>query len=182
MVRPLTDAAIRKFVPPPGPAPRYIPDGTVPGMRLAIYPTGIKSFQMRFRGHGKITLGPYDPSATELTEEPQLEHIGAPLSLAAARLLGQKVIRERKRGANPIADARVRKRRQRAERKGRAELDPTEAKHSFAAAVRLYVDQHARKEIRRWQWTARLLGLNYATADGRDADDNKPQVIAGGLL
>jgi integrase len=159
----LTDAAIRKFVRPSGSSPRYVPDGTVPGMRLAIYSTGVRSFQMRFRGQGKLTLGPYDPSATELTEEPQLEHIGSPLTLAAARLLAQKVIRERKLGRDPVADHKARRHGQ------RSTLQP-----DFAAAVRLFIGQHASTKQRRWQWTARLLGLNY-DADGKDT------VVVGGL-
>jgi integrase len=166
VTKPLTDAAIRKHVRPNGIEPRRIPDGTVPGLSLLIYPTGVKSFQMRFKGAGKITLGPYDPSGKELKEEPQIEHAGAPLTLAAARLLAQKVIRDRKRGGNPVKDHQARKKRQ------RAALRTLEA-NSFAAAVQAYIDD-IRKKQRGWKWRARVLGLHYGT-------DSKPQAIPDGL-
>jgi integrase len=166
VAKPLTDAAIRKHVRPNGSEPRRIPDGTVPGLSLLIYPTGVKSFQMRFKGAGKVTLGPYDPSGKELKEEPQLEHVGAPLTLAAARLLAQKVIRERKRGRNPIADHRARRTRQRAERH-------TLEANSFAAAVQAYIADIRNKQ-RGWKWRARVLGLHYEAG-------GEPQTIPDGL-
>jgi integrase len=168
----LTDAAIQKYAPPTGSAPRRIPDGSMPGLSLLIYPKsprhpkGVKSFQMRFKGAGKITLGPYDPSGTELEDEPRLEDVGSPQTLASARLLAQKIIRERKRGRNPIADHRARQTRQRAERQ-------TLEANSFAAAVPAYIDD-IRKNQRGWKWRARVLGLHYGT-------DGKPQTIPDGL-
>jgi site-specific recombinase XerD len=175
--KPITDYALGNLRPET--EPYYKPDGGVPGLRWWIYPTGTKSAQLRFRDIGKVTIAVYDPSATELAEEPQLEHIGSPLTLAAARLLAQKVIRERKRGNNPVADHKARKARQRAELQA-----PPKPEHSYAAAVALFVDQHARKEMKRWKWTAQLLGLRYDT-DSKDADSkdgkDKPQVISGSL-
>jgi integrase len=171
LAKPLTDAACRKYA--PGRERRRIRDGGMQSLFLIVEPSGHKSFQMRFRvgeqGRiAKLTLGPFDVSRHELQDEPKIEHIGAPLSLAAARLLAQKVLRERKLGRDPVADHKARKHRQRAETKER------EAS-TFATAVRDYVKEYAKPQTRNWAETAKLLGLRYPQ------DGGEPEQIAGGL-
>jgi integrase len=75
-----------------------------------------------------------------------------PLSLSAARLLAAEVHRQRALGRDPIADNKARKHRQRAEIEERGA-------NTFAAAARMFIEEHARPKTRRWYETARLLGL-----------------------
>lgn len=167
----LTDAAIRKYA--PNGKRRRIADGSVTGLFLVITPGNHRSFQMRFRVPGgrigKLTLGRYDASGLELQQEPALEHIGpnTPLTLAAARVLAAKVIREREAGRDVIADRQAAKHRQRLAVQTR---DVT----GFAGCVRSYIDDHARKTMRGWQWAARQLGLDY----GAGAE---PTIVKAGL-
>ena len=71
MVKILTDAACRKFV--PGPKRRRIRDAAARSLFLVIEPSGHKAWQMRFRRPdgrpGKMTLGPFDRSGRELRRE-----------------------------------------------------------------------------------------------------------------
>jgi integrase len=163
MVKELTAAAVEKYR--PGPKRRRIRDAKTKGLFLIIQPSGIKSWQMRFRTPsgliGKLTLGRVDSSGRELEAEPE---IGQPLTLAAARLVAAKVERDRKRGLDVIADHKARKHRQRIELIDRS-------KNTFAAAARDYVEEYARAKHRRWHETAGMLGLR--------PDDLTP--IHGGL-
>ena len=83
-----------------------IPEGTVPGLRLVIYPTGTWSWVMRFHKPGKknttskLTLGRADLTGAEATTEPT---IGGHLTLAAARRLAAEVNRQRALGRAPAA-------------------------------------------------------------------------------
>ena len=164
MVKALTDAACRKYV--PAAKRRRIRDVLSQSLFFVIEPSGHKAWQMRFRTPtgriGKLTLGPYDASGHELAGEPQ---IGQPLTLAAARRLATAVHRERALGKDPIAEHKARRARQRVELIDRS-------KNTFAAAVRSYVEDYARPRQRRWPETARLLGLR--------PDDLEP--IVGGLV
>jgi integrase len=167
MVKTLTDAAVRRYA--PGPERRRIRDALAKSLFLVIEPSGHKSWQMRFRRPdgkpGKLTLGPVDFSGPELADEPQ---IGQPLTLSAARQLAATVHRERALGHDPIGDHKARKYRARVEASNRDA-------NTYAAAVRDYVEQHARK-TRKGRETARLLGLRYAD------DGSKPQPTKGGLV
>lgn len=175
----LTELAIKKYR--PAGERRRIRDGATPSLFLIIEPSGHRSWQMRFRRPrsgrpgktgsgrpGKITLGPVDLSGTKLKDEPQIEHIGTPLSLTDARLLAQKVLRERQLGHDPIADHKARKHHQRAALESRGA-------NTFAAAVRDYVTEHAQTRTRNWRATAQLLGLHYG-------DDDEPTATKGGLF
>jgi integrase len=172
----LTDAGVRKYA--PGPKRRRIKDST-PGLALVIEPSGFKAFEMRFRTPtgriGKIRLGPYT-SERELKDEPQLEHIGSQLTLADARLLAQKVHRERALGCDVIADHKAAKHRRRAEIAGRAAT-------SFAACLHDFIVEHRVEKWgtrpRRWRDTARTLGLDYPR--NSDPATTQPQVIKGSL-
>jgi integrase len=112
---------------------------------------------MRFRTPsgriGKLSLGPYDASGHEPTEEPK---IGDPHSLRAARRLAAEVHRQRAMGRDPIADNKARKLRRRGEIKDRD-------RNSFAVAARDYVLEVAKPNLRRWPETARILGLDPET-------------------
>jgi integrase len=158
MSKPLTDAACRKYA--PGPERRRIRDPGAQSLFLIIEPSGRKSFAMRFRRPdgkpGKLTLGPLAAAGCELEGAPQ---IGMPLTLAAARQLAAEVHRQRALGHDPIADAKARKHRQ------RAELDDR-ANGAFAVLARKFIDEHARKN-RRWREVAGLLGFAYPP-DGGD--------------
>jgi integrase len=163
VVKELTVAAVEKYR--PGAKRRRIRDAKAKSLFLVIEPSGTKSWQMRFRTPsgriGKLTLGRVDFSGRELQDEPQ---VGQPLSLAAARLLAAKVHRDRERGLDVIADHRAQRHRQRAEIQQRGA-------NTFAAAARMFIEEHARSKTRRWFETARLLGLH--------PDDLSP--ITGGL-
>jgi integrase len=95
-------------------ANRYeVSDGGCQGLRVAVFPSKRKSFIVRYRFRGlqrKLTLG------SCLTEHGVAEHAsapetGTPLSLAAARELCTKSLRQAKAGNDPAA-AKQKKREQ----------------------------------------------------------------------
>lgn len=86
-----------------------IPDALLPGLYLAVQPTGRKSWQIRYRAggvHRRMTLGPYPM-----------------LSLADARERGSAAMREVMEGEDPAAKAKAAK----AKRQELAERDTIEA-------------------------------------------------------
>jgi integrase len=177
-VKALTDAACRKYAATS--QRRRIADTTA-GLSLVIEPSGHKAFEMRLRVPGrkqaaKLRLGPYDPEAKELEEEPRLEHIGAPLTLASARLLAQKIIRERNVGHDPFAERKARKLRRRTEAVEQATL-------AFGACavefIRDYRTKRWHSRPRRWFEDARTLGLSWPR--GADPAKTEPEIIRGGL-
>jgi hypothetical protein len=92
---------------PPG-ATRYEkPDGGCPGLYLVVQPSGAKSWAVRFRFRGvrkKLTLGPFlAGNGQEPAAEPVID---TPLSLAAARVLATKALRQVKSGIDPTAEKR----------------------------------------------------------------------------
>jgi len=161
----LTDAAIRRCKPTA--ARRRIRDEGARSLFLVVEPSGLKTFEMRFRRPGgkiaKMRLGPFDLSGREVEGAPQ---VGQPLSLAAARALAAQVLRERAMGGDPVAAHKARR---------RARADAAERRDTFAAAVRDYVAEHARDRNRTWRDAARLLGLDYPP------DSGEPAVVRGGL-
>jgi integrase len=112
MARPLTAIAVAKAR--PRPARREIADGGCTGLYLIVQPSGVKSFAARYRSRGrsvKLTLGSaLIGAAAESGDGPQ---IGAPLSLAAARELCARVLRESAAGRDPAAEKRLRRKRER---------------------------------------------------------------------
>jgi integrase len=95
-------------------AQRYeISDPGCLGLRVVVFPSKRKSFVVRYRFRGlqrKLTLGPVllhrSNGEAEPADAPQLD---TPLSLAAARELATKALRQARSGADPCAaKARVR--------------------------------------------------------------------------
>ena len=91
----------------PGAQRREIPDGGCPGLYLVVQSSGVKSWCTRFRFRGaqrKLTLGPFlAGNGQEPNAEPELD---TPLSLAAARVLATKALRQAKGGIDPTAEKR----------------------------------------------------------------------------
>jgi integrase len=173
MAKVLTTAAVAKYV--PRPQRREIPDAKARGLYLCIFPSGVKSWVLRFRRPdgrpAKLTLGAV--SDEESADEPEL---GAPLTLGMARELAARINRQRARGIDVIEENKARKHRKRA-------AAFQNATNSFGAAVReFFVDHKTRKWFtrpRRWGGDARLLGLDWPR--GCDPAATEPRVIPGGL-
>jgi integrase len=168
----LTDAAIRKLKPKRGER-RELPD-SCPGLYLAVYESGIKSFTLRYKrpGGGKsvrMTLGRFDPTGHEVDGEPK---VGDPLTLRSARLLVAQLQRDRKRGKDPSAQNRLSR-----------TMAVQTADNTFASCALQFVEEHMVKRAdgerrpRGWQEGARLLGWSFP-ADPRDGE---PEVIRGSL-
>jgi integrase len=146
----LTAAGVAKLR--AGKSRREISDGTS-GLRLVIQPSGVKSWAVRFRRpngkSAKLTLGSCDDNGKEGEGEPV---IGGHLSLAAARRLAAETRRQRALGRDPAAAYLAEKQR------ARAAAIETNANPFSVAAVN-FIEQYARKKVRRWKEQARLLGL-----------------------
>jgi integrase len=164
----LTDAAVRKYKPTN--KRRVIRDLGMKALYLVIQESGTKSWMMRFRRPdgraGKIVLGSLDLSEHELEADPE---IGQSLSLAAARALASKLLRERKR-RDVIGDHKAAKHRL------RIKVEEGAA-NTFGVSVRRFIDLHARPETRHWRATARMLGLRYAKEG-----TGEPEVVKGGIF
>lgn len=172
MAKTLTTAAVQKLKVRAGEKRREVRDGASTGLYLVIQYSGHKSWALRFRRPstrpgkpgkpGKLTLGPVDFSGAELVGAPQ---IGQPLSLPAARQLAAEVHRQRAMGRDVVNDVKANKKQK------LVAVDET-----FAVLARRYMREHAIRRTRRWQATARVLGLKYASAAA------EPVVIPGGLV
>lgn len=105
MAKPLTAVAVSKARAKA--ERREIPDPGCRGLYLVVQPSGVKSWAARYRANRcsvKLTLGPVLIGArAEAADAPQL---GAPMSLAAARELCAKVLREAQAGRDPAAERR----------------------------------------------------------------------------
>jgi len=114
---------------------RYeVGDAACRGLRVVVFPSGSKSFVLRYRHRGKpekLTLGPVLVGAGELTVTPE---IGAPQTLASARMLAAKALHESKAGVSPTAQQRKRRDAQRV-------LDP----NTFQAVAQQFLEMHAKK-------------------------------------
>jgi len=121
MAKALTAVAVAKAR--AGAERREIPDGGCRGLYLVVQPSGVKSWAARYRYRGrssKYTLGPVLIDTPESAEP--LQHDVAPLSLASARELCARVLREAQAGRDPAAERRSRREQQRA-----AEADTLQA-------------------------------------------------------
>ena len=163
----LTTAAVLKIK--PATDRREIPDAGAAGLYLVIQPSGAKGWAMRFRrpngDRAKLVLGPLDATGKEMAGDPQ---IGQPLTPAAARVLAGQINRQRAMGVDIVATRRSEKHRRQTSKAADAD--------TYASAVRLFVDRHARPKTRRWRETARMLGLEYPL-DG----DGEPTTIKRSL-
>lgn len=145
---------------------REVPDAGAAGLRLAIQPSGKRSWIMRFRRpsgrQGKLTLGNF--TTVELEGAPVL---GQPMTLKAARVAAAEVNRQRALGVDVIARHVEQQRRRAAE---------AAAPATFAAVARRFADEHAMRNRSGRVGTVRLLGLDYPR------DGGEPAVTAGGLV
>jgi hypothetical protein len=116
VAKPLTAIAVRNARPDRSKAhPREIPDGGCTGLRLAIQHSGHKSWVVRYRFRGlsrKLTLGP--ALVGEIKPADVAPEIGTPLSLAEARELATRALREAKGGIDPAAVKRAERNKERA--------------------------------------------------------------------
>jgi len=132
MAKPLTAIAVAKAR---AGAKRYErPDGGCRGLHLVVQPSGAKSWALRYRSRGrtvKLTLGPVLIGAGESDNTPALD---TPLSLAAARELATRTLREVQAGRDPAAAKRQRR----------------EQQHAAAAdTLQAVCEEHLRREVGR---------------------------------
>ena len=89
---------------------RYeISDGGCSGLRVVVFPSRRKSFIVRFRYRGlqrKLTLGPVLLTHNGEGEPDTAPEIDTPLSLAAARELATKALRQARSGQDPTETKR----------------------------------------------------------------------------
>jgi integrase len=150
MTKVLTAAAVSKLK-PSGKLPREVPDSSVPGLYLVIYPSGKKSWAMRFRRPmdrrtTKLVLGSVSTVADDKRDPDPV--IGGHLTLAAARRLAGALKHEIATGKDVAANHQAEKR-----------SVAMSAENTFSAAATDFITQHAKRNTRRWQDQARLLGL-----------------------
>jgi integrase len=96
-------------------ASRELPDGGCVGLYLVVRPTGSKTWVTRYRFRGlsrKLTLGPASIGGSEPADV--APEIGTPLSLAAARELATRALRQSKSGVDPAALKRQQRNAERA--------------------------------------------------------------------
>ena len=98
MPKPLTHVSIANLK---ARSERYeVSDPGCSGLRVVVFPSGKRSFILRYRYRGlqrKLTLGP-SMTARDVAEPDAPPEIGTPLSLAAARQLATTKLREAKGG------------------------------------------------------------------------------------
>src|SRR5215472_3622346 len=121
MAKPLTAITVAKAR--AGSTRRELPDGGCPGLYLIVQVSGHKSWALRYRSRRrsvKLTLGPTLIGAgAESDNAPQLD---TPLSLAAARELATRTLREVQAGRDPALAKRQQREQQHA-----AEADTLQA-------------------------------------------------------
>jgi integrase len=147
--KPLTAQAVAK-IKASGALPREVADASAPGLYLVIYPSGKKSWALRFRRPdrrtAKLVLGTVNLIGDAKRDPDPV--VGGHLTLAAARRLTAALKHQIAMGKDPAAIYQ-------AERRSIA----LSAADSFAVAACDFISQYAKKHTRRWQEQARLLGL-----------------------
>jgi integrase len=101
MAKALTTTAVKNVK--PSPARREIPDPGCRGLRLIVQPSGARSWALRYRFAGrtrKLTLGSV-LIETEEREPSAAPELDTPLSLAAARELATRALRQARSGTDP---------------------------------------------------------------------------------
>jgi integrase len=156
--KPLTAAAILKIKPRKD--RQEIPDKGCAGLYLIVQPSGAKGWALRYRRPdgrpAKLVLGTVFAKAGHVKEPDPLPEIGGHLTLAAAHRLVTALRHEIAQGRDPAA-AHIKEKQQRRAAASEA------AANTFAGASRDFIEQHARKKVRRWRELARLLGLESET-------------------
>jgi integrase len=110
--KPLTAITVAKLR--AGADRREVPDPGCRGLYLIVQPSGVKSWALRYRSRGrpvKFTLGTVLSPGAESATAPE---VGTPLSLAAARELATRTLREVQAGRDPAVAKRQRREQQRA--------------------------------------------------------------------
>jgi integrase len=150
MAKVLTAQAVAKMK-PKGDLPREEPDAGCPGLYLIIYPSGKKSWALRFRRpdrrSAKLVLG-----AVNLVGDGKRDSdpvIGGHLTLSAAHRLAAALKHQIAMGKDPAAIYQAEK-----------QAIALSADDSFASAASDFITQHAKKKTRHWKEQARLLGLD----------------------
>lgn len=103
----LTDIGIGNLK--PGAERREIADGGAHGLYLIVQPSGMKSFAVRYRLHGKpqkLTLGRWQRPEDRKEKTATEPKVGDPISLADARTLAAETLRQVGRGRDPGASKR----------------------------------------------------------------------------
>lgn len=125
MARALTAVAVRNAR--PGTTRREIHDAGCPGLYLVVQVSGFRSWAVRYRFKGlvsrKLTLGPALIDGDDQIEPSDVApELDTPLSLAAARELATRALRQAKGGVDPAALKRKKRETERA-----AEADTLQA-------------------------------------------------------
>jgi integrase len=181
MAKKLTAATVAQAKPKP--VSYEMPDGGCPGLRLAIHPSGAKSWIMRFRSpverdrHGKgkarkFTLGPIADGGEACDGAPTIGH---PLTLADARSLATDELRKIRRGIDPTLQRRT-------DKLAAARALPTNlVDDAFAEFMARHVRKRNGKPIRdrTRRETGRLVGL---IPDGDDLSVWKLRKPKSGVL
>ena len=136
MAKPLTAVAVEKAR--PHAERRELADGGCTGLYLIIQPSGVKSWAARYRFRGrsiKLTLGSALIGAR--AESASTPEVGAPLSLASARELCARVLREAQAGRDPAEEKRQRR-----------EGEHAAAADTFEAVTREHLKREASRNLR----------------------------------
>ena len=145
--------------------PLEVADAQAPGLYLVIYPSGKKSWALRFRRPdrrpAKLVLGSVSTVADDKRDPDPV--VGGHLTLAAARRLAGALKHQIATGKDPAAEIQSERR-----------TVALSAANTFLAAAVDFITQHAKKKTRRWQGQARLLGL-------RESDGDQLELVAKGL-
>src|SRR5262249_45238453 len=110
MAKPLTPITIANLK--ARPRQYEVSDGGCAGLRVVVFPTRRKSFVVRYRFRRlqrKLTLGPVLLTRNGEGEPDTAPELDTPLSLAAARELATKALRQARAGNDPAAAKRKRK-------------------------------------------------------------------------
>jgi integrase len=163
MAKVLTAQAVSKLK-CTGALPLEVPDAQAPGLYLVIYPSGKKSWALRFRRPdrrpAKLVLGSVSTVADDKRDPDPV--VGGHLTLAAARRLAGALKHQIATGKDPAANHQSERR-----------TVALSAANTFSAAATDFILHHAKKRTRRWQGQARLLGLREA--------DGSLELVAKGL-
>jgi integrase len=130
MAKTLTATAIERLQ--PGETRREVPDALLPGLYLVVQPSGVRSWAVRYRLHGKshkFTIGPYPA-----------------FDLVAAREAAREALQLVARGTDP---GKARDDRRRADA----------AEDTFEKVARQWIEKVQRPKKRTWDEAARLIGF-----------------------
>jgi integrase len=160
MAKKLTVPGIEKMR--AGKGRREIPD-TTQGLHLVIQESGVKSWAFRYRrpdgSSAKLTLGRHVEKPIERKDDEPLK-IGQPLTLLEARELANAAMSKVKADRDPGAEYFRQREKNKADERAKQAAETVEADAMYPAMARRYVQRFAKANLRRWQATARDLGLN----------------------